>query len=271
MSPEPGYLFLILWLVLNVLTGWLSAVKETVRTMNESHVRKLAEEGNAKAARALPVAETQEESHWAVQAAWGLSCLFTGYLTALMLTPAINTLLRRAGLPESGVLDDLLAWLPVSFLLLIICQTAKRLCPHLREATRIRLLIVAGRIKTLMRPLLAATRAISSMLLRIGGIDPDKVAEEVTEEEILAMVDIGGESGAIEADEKEMIENVLDFDNRSADEIMTHRMDVRMLQVNASREEVLTLIRETGLSRFPVYQVDMDDIIGVLNVRDYLL
>ena len=271
MSPEPGYLLLIVWLFLIAMAGWLSAVKETVRTMNESRVRRLAEEGNAKAAKALPVAETQEESHWALQAAWGLTCLCAGFLTAAVLTPAVGALLQSAGMTESGVLDDALSWLPACLLLLIVCQTSRRLCPHLRESTRLRLLIFAGRLKALMRPTLAITRGVSSALLRIGGIDPDRVVEEVTEEEILAMVDIGGESGAIEADEKEMIENVLAFDNRSADEIMTHRRDVRLLQVDATREEVLALISETGLSRFPVYHVDVDDIVGILNTRDYLL
>ena len=102
-------------------------------------------------------------------------------------------------------------------------------------------------------------------LLRRGG------QEEATEEEILAMVDAGGESGAIEKTEKEMIENVFAFNNHTAEDVMTHRTDVTSIWVDDEPEEIVRIIRETGLSRFPVYDKDMDDIIGVLSTRAFLL
>lgn len=95
--------------------------------------------------------------------------------------------------------------------------------------------------------------------------------EEVTEDDILQMVDMGGETGAIEENEKEMIENIFEFNNQTAEDIMVHRTDVTCIWVNDDRDTVIKTILDTGLSRFPVYDQDIDDIIGVLSTRDYLL
>ena len=95
--------------------------------------------------------------------------------------------------------------------------------------------------------------------------------EEVSEDEIMAMVEEGEESGAIERNEKELIENVFEFNNTTAEDVMIHRTDMVMLWVEDTREEILATIRSSGLSRFPVYQEDVDDIVGVLSTREYLL
>ena len=107
------------------------------------------------------------------------------------------------------------------------------------------------------------------MLLILGKDTQDK--EEVTEEEILAMVDIGEESGAIEQSEHEMITNVLEFTDMTAADCMTHRTDVTALWVDDDEETILNTIKETGRSRFPVYEEDIDDVIGVLFARDFLI
>lgn len=108
-------------------------------------------------------------------------------------------------------------------------------------------------------------------MLRLLGMNPNSEPEEVTEEEIRAMVDMGGESGAIEENEKEMIENIFEFNNRTAEDVMTHRTDVTSLSIHDTKDEIIATILDTGLSRFPVYDKDMDDIIGILNTRDFLL
>ena len=93
----------------------------------------------------------------------------------------------------------------------------------------------------------------------------------VSEDEIRAMVDIGEEKGAIESGEKEMIENIFEFNNTTAEDIMVHRTDMVLIRAAATTEEIIGTIEESGLSRFPVYDEDADDIIGTLSTRDYLL
>ena len=95
--------------------------------------------------------------------------------------------------------------------------------------------------------------------------------DQVSEDNIKAMVEEGEESGAIQSNEKEFIENVLEFDNTAAKDVMIHRTDMVTLPLDAGEEEILETIRQSGLSRFPVCGDDIDDIVGVLSTRDYLL
>ncbi|MBE6582895.1 MAG: HlyC/CorC family transporter, partial [Ruminococcaceae bacterium] len=95
--------------------------------------------------------------------------------------------------------------------------------------------------------------------------------EEVTEEEIRMMVESSEEDGNIQADEKEMIENIFEFNNTTAADIMTHRTEMTAIDINDSFEDIIKTINETGYSRFPVYEDDIDNIIGVLSTRRFLL
>ncbi|MBQ9325014.1 MAG: HlyC/CorC family transporter [Clostridia bacterium] len=92
-----------------------------------------------------------------------------------------------------------------------------------------------------------------------------------TEEEILQIVDMGGEKGSIEENEREMIQNIFAFNNQTAEDVMTHRTDVTSIALDEKPEEILRTIMDTGLTRYPVYREDMDDIVGTLNARAYLL
>ena len=95
--------------------------------------------------------------------------------------------------------------------------------------------------------------------------------DQVSEDNIMAMVEEGEESGAIQGSEKEFIENVLEFDNITAKDVMVHRTDMVSLPADAEEGEILDAIRQSGLSRFPVYGEDVDDIVGILSTREYLL
>lgn len=93
----------------------------------------------------------------------------------------------------------------------------------------------------------------------------------VSEEDIREMVDKGEEKGEIEKEEKELIENVFEFNNSTAADVMVHRTDTVMIWVDDTDEEIMNTIRTSGLTRYPVYEEDTDDIIGILNSRDYLM
>ena len=94
---------------------------------------------------------------------------------------------------------------------------------------------------------------------------------QVSEDNIMAMVEEGEESGAIQSNEKELIENVFEFDTMTARDVMVHRTDMVTLSLEDSEKEIIDTIRQSGLSRFPVYEEDVDDILGVLSTREYLL
>lgn len=107
-------------------------------------------------------------------------------------------------------------------------------------------------------------------LLRCLDIEPDKARSDVTEQEILQLVDEGESSGAIDSEKREMIENIFDFSEHSVREVMTHYMDVVAIRSDASDEEIVKLISEAGYSRYPVYTDDITEVTGVLIAKEYL-
>ena len=106
-------------------------------------------------------------------------------------------------------------------------------------------------------------------VLRLLGIDPEESDEEVTEEEIRMMLSQGSQQGTIEKEETEMIQNVFDFNDISAEQICTHRMDVLSLNANDSLDEWKDVIFQSRHSFYPVYQDTIDNIIGILDAKDY--
>ena len=126
-------------------------------------------------------------------------------------------------------------------------------------------------ISVLARPFVSLLNWTTNGILRLIGIDPNEAKEAASEEEIRMLVDIGGETGAIEQDEMEMIENVFEFNNTVASEIMVHRRDIVAIPVTATEEECKEIIRSSNFSRIPVYEENIDNIKGILNSRDFLL
>ena len=121
-----------------------------------------------------------------------------------------------------------------------------------------------------MRPFTTLLTWSSGAILRLLHIDPDAHNRTVTEEEIRMLVDVSTESGHILDSEQSMIENIFEFNDKEVSEIMTHRVNVSALDVTASLDEVVQLAIEEGYTRLPVYEESIDNIVGVLNVKDLL-
>lgn len=122
-----------------------------------------------------------------------------------------------------------------------------------------------------MRPIIWLLSASTNGLLRLLGMKTEAEEETVTEEEIRMLVDLGEERGAIDSEEKEWIENVFDFGDTITRDVMIHVSDITAFPIGAGDEEIERTIRETGLSRYPVYEGDLNQIRGILNAREFLL
>ncbi len=165
-----------------------------------------------------------------------------------------------------------LCCLGAAFLCMTLCKVlAERVAKKRAEEVAYGLYPLIAIVHVLMFPVAWLSRTLGKGLMGLLGLDPKANEEEVTQEEILALVDIGEESGVIESDEHEMLKNVFDFGDMTAAECMTHRIDVTAIHVEDSTEEILQTIRDSGLSRFPVYDDSIDDVVGVLATRDFLL
>jgi putative hemolysin len=171
-----------------------------------------------------------------------------------------------------NTLAVVLITIALSYITLVVGELApKRVAMQKAEAIA---LFVAGAIQALAFVTKPAVRFLTfstNLLVRLLGFNPEAGQDSVTEEEIRMMMDLGEETGAIAKDEKEMIENIFEFNNKTAVEVMTHRTDMTAIWIDEDEEEVRRTLLECSFSRLPVYDEDVDDVVGVLHVRDYLV
>ena len=125
-------------------------------------------------------------------------------------------------------------------------------------------------VKTITAPFVKVLSASTNLIVRLCGFDPNANEESVTEEEIRMMVDVGQEKGVIEDIQKEMIDNIFDFDDIDVSDIMTHRTDMFAVEDTDSLEQVVSISIEHGYSRIPVFHEDPDNIIGIVYIKDLL-
>ena len=275
MSADP-WGPILLQLVLILINGWFAATEVAILSLNEIKLRADAEEGDKTAAKLLKLCEAPNKFLSTIQVCITLAgFLGSAFAAEAFSDPLAQAILNAGAKIDPELLDTLcvvLITLILSYFTLVLGElTPKRIAMHYPDKMARMGLKVISFCSVLFKPLVWLLSASTNGLLRLLGIDPNADEEEVTEEDIRALVDMGEESGAIEEAEKEMIENIFEFNNLTAENVMTHRTDVTAIWVDEEWDVILQTIRETGLSRFPVYSEDMDDIIGTLNTRVFLL
>lgn len=132
-------------------------------------------------------------------------------------------------------------------------------------------LFVAKPIKifmTLLKPVVGIFNVITKIIFKILGVDDDGVKPFITEEELKAMVNVSHEEGLLEIEEREIINNVFEFGDMQAKEAMVQRLDMVAIDIEYSYDEIIELFKTEKLSRMPVYEETIDDIIGILNIKD---
>lgn len=230
--------------------------------IDEGETQKKADAGDAKARRALKLALKAEKPFGEFQMSW--ICLVLIAFTALW------ALLRGrvSGMPAFA----LYGLLPFTLVSLILAGAIPvHLGAHFRGPLLDAIAPVADVAMTVLSPVTRLCMALGALVLKPFHIKPADAGDAVTEEDIMQMVDIGEEKGAIEADEREMIENIFEFNNMNAGDCMIHRKDITAIDIESTDDQILETIRQSGLSRFPVYEGSIDNVLGILTTRDYLL
>ena len=125
-------------------------------------------------------------------------------------------------------------------------------------------------ITSIMKPFVTINTFIANTFVKLFGVDPSKLDVNITEEEIRMMVDAGGGMGSIDENEMEMINNIFEFDNTSVEDIATHRTDIVAVPVEATIEDIKKVINEEKYSRMPVYEDNIDDIVGIFHIKDFV-
>ena len=149
--------------------------------------------------------------------------------------------------------------------------TPKSIAKQKSEKVALKVSKIINVIVKILKPFIGIFTAISSIFIRLFGGDPKASEPFITEEELRTMVGVSEEEGVLEDVEKEMIFNVFDFADAHVKDVMVQRVDVIAVDIDASYEEVLDIIKTEQFSRIPVYNQTIDDIVGILNVKDLIM
>lgn len=269
---------LLLQVILIFLNAFFAAAEIAVISLNASKLRKSAEDGDNTCARLLKLVEEPSGFLSTIQIGITLAGFlgsafaadnFSGYL--------VDWVYKDLGfhsLPVS-VLDTLsviVITIILSYFTLIFGELVpKRIAMQKSFAVAKFVYRVVSFVALIMKPAVAFLSLSTNLVLKMFGMKTEAEEETVTEDEIRLMVELGEENGSIDSDEKEWIQNVLEFNDTIVRNCMTHESEIIAISADATDEEITQLITESGTSRYPVYQNDLHDIIGVLNARTFLL
>lgn len=275
MDPHIGNVLInLLVLVLLVLVNAFFAMSEiAILQSNQNRTRKLAEEGNKKAKTLLRI--TAEPTDF-------LSTIQVGVTLSGFLASAV------AADKFAGMLADSLTFIPISpsviegislvlvtlllsyFTLVFGELVPKRLAMKSPDKLALGVTGIIYGLYVVLKPVIRLLSVSTNAVSRLFGIKPGDDGENVTEEDILLMVEEGEEQGALHRRETQMIQNIFDLDDKPVSEVMTHRVDMAMLSAADTVETALRLSREEGYSRIPVYEEDFDNITGILYIKDLI-
>lgn len=265
---------LLLQIVLIALNAFFACAEIAVLSVNETKLEKMAAEGNQKAARLARLTEQPAKFLATIQVAITLAGFLGSAFAADNFSDRLTKLLISAGvkIPES-TLDSIaviIITLILSFLTLVFGELVpKRIAMKRSESLALGMSGVISVISKIFAPLVFVLTASTNGVLRLLGIDPSAEEDDVSEEEIRMMVDAGSKQGVIDDDEKDIIQNVFEFNDTPVEQFATHRTDVCILWTEETDEEWDATIKDSRHSVYPVCGESIDDIMGVLYVKDY--
>ena len=271
-DPDNLWLQLLILVLLTALNAFFAGAEMALVSVNPGKLTQRAEDGDKKAALVLKLLQEPSRFLSTIQIAITLAGFFSSASAATGISKRLEVLLDRVHIPNSDTLSVVIITLILSYFTLVLGELVpKRVAMKKTEGVARATVGVVWAVATVFRPVIWLLSKSTNGVLRLLHIDPKADEEDVSEDEIRMMVDLGEERGAIQSNEKELIDNIFEFNNTTAEDVMVHRTDMVMIWVGDTPEEILRTIRDSGISRFPVYDEDADDIVGILNTRDYLL
>lgn len=258
---DSGDIFQIVFLViLLLLSAFFSSAETALTTANRIRMRTLAEDGDKRAARVLRITDDSGKM---------LSAILIGNNIVNLSASSIATSLAIElwGSVGAGIATGVL-----TLLILIFGEISPKTLATI-HAEKIALLY-SGSIEFLMKvltPVIFIINKLSMGFLFLLRVDPHANSQQMTEEELRTIVDVSKESGVIESEEHEMINNLFDFGDAQAKEVMVPRIDMTFANINSSYDELIEIFQEDKFTRLPVYEETTDNVVGILNMKDLLL
>ena len=268
-------LFQIIFLIILILlNAYFAASEMAYISLNDAKIEKEAKEGNKKAQKIKKMLKNPSKFLATIQIgitlAGFLSSAFAADTFASELSPILNEWIPVLGIGFWQALSIIVITIILSFFTLIFGELVpKRLAMKYSEKIAYATIGIISFISILTSPFVKLLTATTNLVSKIFGVS-EYEEEVVTEEEIKMMVDQGQEKGVIKKNEKDLINNVFLLNDIDAAEIMTHRTDIFAIEINDNIYELLDEIDDYKYSRIPVYEETIDDIKGILFLKDIL-
>ena len=267
---------LLIQAILIALNAFFAAMEIAVISLNTTKLKRLVEEGDEKAGKLLSMAENPAGFLSTIQVGISLSGFLGAAFAADSLSEPLTLWLLEMGvkLPEALLnnIAVIIITLILTFMTIVFGELIpKRIAQQKSYEVAKACCGIIGVISVIFKPIILLISGTTNLILRMMKLKTEAEDEQVSEDDIRMMVDVGGESGSIEEDEKEMIQNIFEFNDIAISEIMTRVSDVNAISIEDSEEDILRIIKASGNSRFPVYKDDINDIIGILNSREFLI
>lgn len=264
----------ILQFILIMLNAIFACAEIAIISMNDNKLAKLAAEGDKRAIRLATLTQQPARFLATIQVAITLSGFLGSAFAADNFSDKLVDFLVSLGVKINvatlNSISVVVITLILSYFTLVFGELVpKRIAMKKAESLALGMSSLISFISKLFAPIVWLLTASTNGLLRLLGIDPNEEDEEVTEEEIRMMVDAGSEKGTIDFVEKEMIQNIFEFDDLTIGEICTHRTEVSLLWTDETVEQWESTIHQSRHSLYPVCNESVDDIVGVLNAKDY--
>jgi len=267
------FLQLLLLVVLILINSFFAASEMAIISANDNRIRILAEGGHEKANILIKLMSKPSNFLASIQVGVTLSGLLSSAVASVSLSDRFTTAFAGSGVPPAlvKVLSVAIITLLLSYFTLVFGELVpKRVAMKNPEKIALRVVGILHGISIVFRPFVSLLSFSTNVVAQLFGVAPGDGQSNVTEEEIRMMVDVCEESGAIEENEKDMINNIFEFNNRTAGEIMTHRTEISAVENTAKLTDIIEIAINEGFSRIPVFEDDLDDIVGIIFVKDLL-
>lgn len=265
---------IILLLVLIFLNAVFASAEIAVISMNDARLRQLTNEGNKKAVRLSKLVEQPSRFLATIQVAITLAGLLSSAFAADSFSEPVVKWLVSLGVNMNSKTLSVIVLVVITIILayfnLVFGELVpKRIAMKRAEKMALGMSTMLYGVSVVFKPIVFILTASTNLVLRIFGINPNENDEVVTEEEIRMLLSQGREQGTIREYENEIIQNVFEFNDTTVDQICTHRVDVDLLDADGSTEAWNKMIYETRHSYYPVFKENNENIIGILDTKDY--
>lgn len=263
---------IILIVILTALNAFFASAEMAIVSLNKNRIRFLAEEGNKKAGLLEKLLEEPTKFLSTIQVGITLASFFSSASAATGLSGQFALFLGRFNIPYSRQIALVGITILLSYITLVFGELfPKRLALQRAEAIAMASVKPILYISKITVPFVKLLSASTNVLVRVAGFDIDGLEEKVSKEEIRSMVGVGQEHGVINETERDMIDSIFEFDDKLAEEVMTPRTEVYLINISTPVSEFLDELLEEKYSRIPVYEGDTDNIIGILYMKDFIV